>query len=154
MREHLMPFHGRRITVQGIFDRHVKYNNIQTALFQALEHDGKYLCSHTYVQYAGAMLDYDLQFGEMVQFSASVIQYRKAWKWPAVTDYGLTHPVSVTPLDRRRSRSAPFLENEDFSWGATQAGMSQSDLTAALQKLASKAGGYEALQTTLDHLRQ
>ena len=155
MREYLIPFHGRRITVQGIFARFIKHSDIQTALFQALEHNGEFLCSHSYVQHADTMLAYDLVFGEKVQFSATVIQYKKKTFGGYSLDYSLTHPTSVITLDRKVVLPSLILEGEqeDFIREEAQPKLSRTDLAGELERLAMEAGGYEQLQAALDFLR-
>ncbi len=154
MRENMKPFYGRRITVQGVFGHYGKYNQVKTALFQALEHDGEFLCSHTYVQHADTMIAYDLRFGERVQFSAWVIQYRKNGKCGSVIDYGLTHPMSVKTLDRKVVLPSLIVDDEDLIWKSPQARMNRTDLATALEKLAFDAGGYEQIQAALNFLRE
>lgn len=111
MREKLEPYRGKRIKVQGIFDKfgyriHRDGARIITALIQAITHDGQDVATHCHVQYADNFEALELKHGEIVEFTAVVMEYKRrlantnAEGVMVERDYGLYHPTEIRCIDR------------------------------------------------------
>src|SRR5579859_8235290 len=96
MREALAQYHGKRIKVTGIFDRFGCEGEAsgQTVLIQDLHTDGTPLCDHCWVQKAENFLPLDLKRGDLGQFIAAVLSYKKQLRF--VQEDGTSYRVEYS----------------------------------------------------------
>jgi hypothetical protein len=169
-RHKLEPYLGKRITVTGIFACFVPKsrakNGIANFLINAVEMDGEFVTSETWVQRADTIEAYGFKKGEKIQFSAVVQRYKRQG---AFFDYGFTDPTGIKSL--YENVSLPSLVEEETMPTSNRSGnerlnassrpetakppaetprASAVDLILDAKRLAERCGGWAALKRLCD----
>jgi hypothetical protein len=108
MQQNLAKYHGKKITVEGYFDRFLTLNFqgklVTSALFRSLRlpDTGELLADYCHVNNAHKLKGRDLDRGECVRFDVVVLDYLKTDHKSGLKkeEYGLYHPTQIRLVDR------------------------------------------------------